>query len=61
MHPTIAKSWEKLEQDVLYEREWREEPYYYEPAGELAKRCNKWREKNLTEAERSNKWVDKAL
>ena len=61
MHPMIAKSWEKLEPYVLYERARREEPYYYEHAGELAERCDKWREKNLTEAERTNKWVDKAL
>jgi len=61
MHPMIAKSWEKLEPYVLYERERREEPYYYEHAGELAQRCNKWRMKNLTEAERTNKWVDNAL
>ena len=61
MHPMIAKSWEKLEPYVLYERARREEPYYYEHAGELAERCDKWRKKNLTEAERTNKWVDKAL
>ena len=61
MHPMIAKSWEKLEPYVLYERERREEPYYYQHAGELAKRCEKWRRKNLSEAERTNKWVDKAL
>ena len=61
MHPMIAKSWEKLEPYVLYERERRDEPYYYEHAGQLAERCEKWREKNLTEAERSNKWVDNAL
>lgn len=61
MHPMIAKSWEKLEPYVLYEREHRDEPYYYEHAGELAARCNTWRVKNLTKAERTNKWVDKAL
>ncbi len=61
MHPMIAKSWKKLEPYVLYERARREEPYYYQHAGELAKRCNEWREENLTEAERTNKWVKKAL
>jgi hypothetical protein len=61
MHPMIAKSWEKLEPYVLYERERREEPYYYEHAGELAERCKKWREKNLTESQRTNKWVKNAL
>ena len=61
MHPMIAKSWEKLEPYVLYERERREEAYYYEHAEELADRCNEWRNNNLTEAERRNKWVDNAL
>ncbi len=61
MHPMIAKSWEKLKPYVLYERDRRAEPYYYQHAGELAARCNAWREKNLTEAARTNKWVDKAL
>jgi len=59
MHPMIAKSWEKLEPYVLYERERRNEPYYYEHAGELAERCRKWRTKHL--AETDTKWVDNAL
>ena len=61
MHPMINKSWEKLEPFVLYEREKREEPYYYENAEELAVRCRKWSEKHLTMAERTNKWVNDAL
>jgi hypothetical protein len=59
MHPMIAKSWEKLEPYVMYERERRNEPYYYEHAGELAERCQNWREKNL--AVTDTKWVDNAL
>ena len=59
MHPMIAKSWEKLEPYVMYERERRNEPYYYEHAGELAERCRKWRAKHL--AETDTKWVDNAL
>ena len=59
MHPMIAKSWEKLEPYVRYERERRNEPYYYEHAGELAERCRRWRAKHL--AETDTKWVDKAL
>ncbi len=58
MHPMIAKSWEKLEPYVLYERKRREEPYYYEHAGKLAKRCEAWRKKNLSEAERKNEWIE---
>ncbi len=57
MHPMISKSWEKLVPYVLYERERRDEPYYYEHAGELAERCQKWREENLSEAARENKWI----
>jgi len=61
MHPMIAKSWEKLEPYVLFERERRNEPYYYEHAGMLAERCREWRAKNLTPNERNTKWVDDAL
>lgn len=61
MHPMIAKSWEKLEPYVLYERKRRNEPYYYEHAGRLAERCKLWRAKNLTEDERKTKWIDNAL
>ncbi len=59
MHPMIAKSWEKLEPYVMYERERRNEPYYYRYAGNLAERCKKWRAKNL--AETKTKWIDNAL
>jgi hypothetical protein len=59
MHPMISKSWEKLEPYVLYERERRNEPYYYKHAGELAERCRKWRARHL--AETTTKWVGDAL
>jgi hypothetical protein len=59
MHPMIAKSWEKLGPYVLYERNRRNEPYYYRYAGELAERCRKWRVKNSVET--STSWVDNAL
>jgi hypothetical protein len=59
MHPMIAKSWEKLEAYVLYERERRNEPYYYQYAGKLAERCTQWRIKHLKET--TTKWVDNAL
>ena len=59
MHPMIAKSWEKLEPYVMYERERRDEPYYYKYAEEIAKRCCKWRKKHLIDD--SIKWVDQAL
>lgn len=61
MHPMIAKSWEKLEPYVLYERKRRNEPYYYNHASQLADRCNKWRKKHLNQEECDNKWVDSAL
>jgi hypothetical protein len=59
MHPMIAKSWEKLAPYVMYERERRNEPYYYEHAGELAERCRKWRVKNGFDT--STNWVSNAL
>lgn len=57
MHPMISKSWEKLKPYVEYERERRDEPYYYQHAGILAERCEAWRKENLTESEHSNKWI----
>lgn len=59
MHPMIAKSWEKLEPYVLYERDRRNEQYYYKYAEKLADRCKQWRQKNLTDT--TTKWVGKAL
>jgi hypothetical protein len=59
MHPMIAKSWEKLGPYVLYERNRRNEPYYYQYAGELAERSRKWRAKNSIETNAN--WVDHAL
>jgi len=61
MHPMITKSWEKLEPYVLYERQRRNEPYFYNHAGKLAERCKQWRAEHLPEAERITNWVDKAL
>jgi hypothetical protein len=59
MHPMIVKSWEKLEPYVLYERQRRNEPYYYRYAGELAERCRSWRTKYLSGAK--IEWLDDAL
>ncbi len=59
MHPMIAKSWEKLGPYVLYERNRRNEPYYYRYAGNLAERCLKWRVKNSIDT--TTKWVDHAV
>jgi hypothetical protein len=59
MHPMIAKSWEKLEAYVTFERVRRNEPYYYQYAGKLAERCKQWRVKNLKDT--TTKWVDNAL
>jgi hypothetical protein len=46
MHPMIAKSWDKLEPYVIFQRNQRGESYYYEHAYELAQRCLAWRKKN---------------
>jgi len=59
MHPMIAKSWDKLEPYVEYEKKRRNEPYYYQHASELAVRCRAWREKHLEDAQ--VKWVKDAL
>ena len=59
IHPMIAKSWEKLEAYVIFERNRRNEPYFYEHAGGLADSCKAWRRKNIPE-EQVN-WVDKAI
>jgi len=61
MHPMISKSWDKLEPYVVFERDRRGESYYYRYAEDVAKRCKKWREKNLPEDERKNTWIDHAL
>ena len=59
MHPMISKSWEKLEPYVIYERNRRNEPYFYRFAGELAVRCRKWRARNLIKTDTT--WVDHSL
>ena len=59
IHPMIAKSWEKLEAYVIFERNRRNEPYFYEHAGGLAESCKAWRQKNITGEQVS--WVDKAI
>ncbi len=59
MHPMIAKSWEKIGPYVLYERERRNEPYYYRYASELAERCQAWRSNRLPD--QAVKWVEGAL
>lgn len=59
MHPMIAKCWEKLEPYVLYERQRRNEPYFYRYVGQLADRCRDWRTRNLVEVDVN--WVPDAL
>jgi hypothetical protein len=59
MHPMIAKSWAKLEPYVNFERQRRNEPYYYKYVGELAKRCRVWQEKNIPDLK--IEWIEDAL
>jgi hypothetical protein len=59
MHPMIAKSWEKLQAYVIYERERRGEPYFYQNIDALAERCLQWRATNHVES-RTN-WIDNAI
>jgi hypothetical protein len=59
MHPMVAKSWEKLSPYVAYERQRRNEPYYYIQVSKLADRCAAWRAKNIEN--RSIRWLKDAL
>jgi hypothetical protein len=60
MHPMIAKSWLKLKPYVEYERQRRNEPYYYIYASKIAERCLDWRTINLPDTSQVI-WVDDAL
>jgi hypothetical protein len=51
MNPMIVKSWAKLEPYVLYVRQSRDEPDYYEHAGRLAECCLVWRKEHLPNTE----------
>lgn len=59
MSPIVLKTWEKLGPYVEYEAARRREPYYYEAAQELARRCNVW----WAENRKGQKfvWLDDAL
>lgn len=59
MHPMIAKSWAKLEPYIQYERQRRNEPYYYRFVGELAENCRNWQAKNLPDSK--TVWIEDAL
>lgn len=59
MHPMIAKSWEKLEPYVSYERDRRNEPYFYQSIDDLARRCHAWRVNNVPDLKIT--WIDDAL
>lgn len=59
MHPMVAKSWEKLEPYVIYERKRRNEPYYYIHVSKLAERCTIWRAKHLEDV--AIKWLEDAI
>lgn len=59
MNPMIVKAWQKLEPYVLYERDRRHEPDYYQAAGQLGERCRAWRARRLPEAQIT--WVEDAL
>lgn len=59
MHPMIMKSWLKLKPYVLYERQRRNEPYYYRHAEQLADRCAAWRATHVPQT--TIEWVEDAL
>jgi hypothetical protein len=56
----IVKVWKKVGPYVLYERQRRGEPDYYEHAEQLAVRCLKWRAENLG-GEADSEWLKNAL
>ncbi|HSL42695.1 MAG TPA: hypothetical protein VK897_04630 [Anaerolineales bacterium] len=60
MYPMISKSWLKLKPYVEYERQRRNEPYYYINASNVAERCLLWGKANLPESEKVI-WVPDAL
>lgn len=59
LHPMIRKSWSKLGPYVYFERERRNEPYYYKYAEEIGNRCQVWADNNCEEV--SINWIDKAI
>ncbi len=59
MHPMIYKAWQKLKPYVEYERKRRNEPYYYQYAGDLAKRCEAWRASRNIDPK--TVWLEKSL
>lgn len=50
MYPMISKAWLKLKPYVEYERQRRNEPYYYINASKVAERCLTWGKTNLPES-----------
>ena len=60
MYPMISKAWLKLKPYVEYERQRRNEPYYYINASKVAERCLTWGKTNLPESDQVI-WVPDAL
>lgn len=59
MQPMIAKCWEKLGPYVIFEKQRRNEPSYYQYVGELAMRCHNWQVKNSPDWKVT--WLNDAL
>lgn len=59
MYPMISKSWHKLKPYVEYERQRRNEPYYYINASKIAEQCITWGKKNMPDE--NVIWVPDAL
>jgi hypothetical protein len=59
MHPMIAKSWQKLQPYVIYERQRRHESGYYLNVSDLARRCQTWEAANLPDWKIT--WIEDAL
>lgn len=59
MYPMISKSWLKLKPYVEYERQRRNEHYYYVNASNIAERCVTWGKNNMPDDKVI--WVPDAL
>jgi Domain of unknown function (DUF4760) len=59
MYPMISKSWLKLKPYVEYERQRRNEPYYYNNASNVAEQCLIWGKNNMPDDKVV--WVPDAL
>ncbi len=59
MNLMVIKAWERLGPYVLYERQRRDEPDYYQQVEQLARRCIAWRQREYPD--HKHRWVKAAI